>query len=144
MKTYKLSGRVQAKENKIFQDCEIRHSWFFPPVRTFVNAWNGITTFFTSEFNARIHLFSAVVVIAASFWFHISRLEFAIIIFCICLVLVTEMINTALEKAMDFISLEEHDAIRIVKDVAAGAVLVATIGAVVTAAIIFIPKIFHV
>ena len=63
------------------------------------------------------------------------------IVFCIAFVWVTEMINTAIEKAMDFISTERHEQIRNIKDMAAGAVLIASITAVIVGSIIFIPKI---
>ena len=53
---------------------------------------------------------------------------------------ITEMINTAIEKAMDFITLEKHSQIKLIKDLAAGAVLVASITALITGSIIFVPK----
>ena len=57
------------------------------------------------------------------------------------LVWVTEILNTCLEKLADFITLEQHPHIKYIKDLAAGAVLVAAIIAVVTGLLIFIPKV---
>jgi diacylglycerol kinase len=50
------------------------------------------------------------------------------------------MVNTALEKTIDFISVEKHPQIKLIKDVAAGAVLIAAIAAVIVGCFIFIPK----
>ena len=51
------------------------------------------------------------------------------------------MINTAIEKAMDYITIERKDQIRDIKDMAAGAVLIATITSIIAGSIIFIPRI---
>ena len=59
----------------------------------------------------------------------------------VALVLVTEMINTAIERAMDFITMDRHPYIKAIKDIAAGAVLVASICALLTGLFIFLPKI---
>ena len=53
------------------------------------------------------------------------------------------MFNTCIEKAMNFISMEEHPEIRFIKDVAAGAVLIASATALIIGLLIFIPKIFN-
>jgi len=53
---------------------------------------------------------------------------------------VAEMINTAIEKTIDFISVEKHPQIKLIKDIAAGAVLIASLAAVVVGLFIFIPK----
>jgi diacylglycerol kinase (ATP) len=111
-------------------------------LKSFVYAWNGIIHFFRKEHNAQLHLVSTIVVIALSFYLKVSSAEAIFLAFAIGFVWVTEMINTAIEKAMDFISLEKHHQIKLVKDLAAGAVLIASITALVTGAIIFIPKFF--
>lgn len=69
-------------------------------------------------------------------------MEVIAISFSIALVWVTEMINTAIEKSMDLISLEKHPQIKIIKDIAAGAVLVASICSAIVGSVIFLPKLF--
>jgi diacylglycerol kinase (ATP) len=54
---------------------------------------------------------------------------------------ITEMLNTCMEKMADLVTLEEHPEIKFIKDLAAGAVLVAAVIAVIIGLIIFIPKI---
>jgi Diacylglycerol kinase len=109
--------------------------------KSFTFAGRGIWRFFRVEHNAWIHLVATIIIIAFAFIFKLSRIEVICIVFCIAFVWVTEMINTAIEKVMDFISIERNEQIRNIKDLAAGAVLIASITAVIVGAIIFIPKI---
>lgn len=109
-------------------------------VKSFVYAGAGIISFFKYEHNARIHLAATIAVIMLSLLVHVSRSEAIVLTFCIALVWITEMINTAIEKTMDLISKERHPQIKAIKDMAAGSVLVAAITAVIAGAIIFIPK----
>lgn len=111
-------------------------------LQSFVFAWAGILRFFKTEHNARIHLVVTIIVFIFSFVFKINETELFAVIFSIAFVWVTEMINTSIEKTMDFISIERKPQIKNIKDLAAGAVLIATITAVATGLIIFIPKVF--
>ena len=110
-------------------------------LKSFSFAVAGILEFFLSGRNARIHLCAAIAVIITGFVFHLSSLEWIVVIIMITLVLVAEMVNTSIESLCNLVQPEIHDQVRIIKDIAAGAVLVTSIGSVVTAAIIFIPKI---
>lgn len=78
----------------------------------------------------------------AGFIVDLTLTEWIFIIGCFVSVLVTEMLNTAIEKLCDLVTLEFHPLIKIVKDVSAGMVLVSAIGSIVTGIIIFSPKIF--
>lgn len=109
-------------------------------LKSFKYAFSGIRRFFWSEHNARIHLLATLLVITASIFFKVSFLEGAILALTIALVWVAEIFNTCLEKAMDFISTERHDQIKFIKDLAAGAVLLASVCAVIVGLFIFIPK----
>jgi diacylglycerol kinase (ATP) len=110
---------------------------------SFVYAWAGIISFFRTEHNARIHLGATILVAILSFWLKINKTETVAVIFSIAFVWVTEMLNTAIEKAMDFISKERHPQIKHIKDMAAGAVLVAAVVSVVIGGIVFLPKLFQ-
>ena len=116
-----------------------RFSWK-ARAKSFVYAWDGIKALIRTEHNTYIHLALAAVVIALGFLLGISRMEFLILIVVISMVIVAEVFNTAIEKAMDFISLEKHPQIKLVKDLASAAVLLAAFAAVVVGCIIFIPK----
>ncbi len=108
--------------------------------KSFVYAFEGLIWFFKREHNAWIHGFAAILVLLLSFLFKISRLDFVAILFAIAMVLMAEMFNTAIEKIMDHLSPALHPDVKIIKDVASAAVLIAAIAAAIVGLIIFIPK----
>jgi diacylglycerol kinase len=108
--------------------------------RRFGYAIAGIIWFVVNERNARFHLASTLIVIFLGWYARVSHTEWIALIFAIAMVWVAEMLNTAVEKTMDFISQRTHYRIRIVKDVAAGAVLIASVAALCIACFVFIPK----
>ena len=107
----------------------------------FHNAIRGILIAFKNERNLQVQMVIATVVIVAGIVFELNITEWAIISISISFVIVTEMLNTAIENTLNRISLEEHPLTRNAKDVAAGAVLISCIAAVVIGCLIFIPKI---
>ncbi|WP_164216174.1 diacylglycerol kinase family protein [Virgibacillus sp. YIM 98842] len=108
----------------------------------FSYAWNGLREAAKLERNFRIHLLFAVLVIISGFLFKLAPSEWAIIIFVIGFVLVTELINTVIEKVIDYIKPDIHPTAKLIKDYAAGAVLAAAITAVLIGLIIFVPKLY--
>jgi diacylglycerol kinase (ATP) len=109
-------------------------------LKSFYYAGAGLKQFFRQEHNARIHLVAAIVVSILAWCLKVSQMEAVALVIVIGFVWVTEILNTCLEKAMDFITRERHPQIKIIKDLAAGAVLIATITAVIVGLFIFIPK----
>ena len=110
--------------------------------KSFGFAINGLRYALSSEHNLWIHLFAALLVVIGAIFFHIANTEALALCLSIGLVWCMELINTAIEKAMDFISTEIHPSIKKIKDIAAAAVLIAAITAISIGCIIFIPKIF--
>ena len=109
-------------------------------LKSFSCAINGFKILVREEHNARIHLIAAILVIVLGFVFQINMFEWVSIIFSIGLVFAFELINSALENIADFVSDEKHILIKKAKDMAAGAVLSASITAFVIGIIIFLPK----
>ena len=109
----------------------------------FGNAFNGLFYFFRHERNGKIQLTVAIVAICFALYYHVSIMEWTAVLLCIGAVLSLEMLNSAVEKLCDLVQPSFHPVIKIVKDVAAGAVLFASIISVVIAALIFLPKILH-
>ena len=109
---------------------------------SFTYAWDGIKAVFRTEHNTWIHLALTVVALLLGFILKISRGEFLVLLIVMTMVWTAEIFNTALEKTMDFISKEKHPQIKLVKDLAAAAVLLTALSALVAGAIIFIPKLF--
>lgn len=104
---------------------------------SFKNAYNGLRWAITSQPNFRVHLILSAVALLLSWYFRITRTEWAIIIFTILLGLTAELINTALESMTDLITKEWRQEAKIAKDVSAGMMLTTAIGAVVIAIIVF-------
>jgi len=105
-------------------------------------AFSGLKIVIKEEHNARIHLFTACCVLIAGAIFRISTGEWIAVVFCIGLVFALELINSAIENTADFITTERNETIKKIKDLSAGAVLVAAIASAIIGLIIFLPKIF--
>lgn len=114
-----------------------------PLLKAFSNAFNGIKYFFKNERNGKIQASVAIAVVIAGLYLHLSCTEWITIFLCICSVLVLEMLNSAIEQLCDLVHSEYHLSIKIIKDVAAGAVLFASIISSIIGLIIFLPKIFY-
>jgi diacylglycerol kinase len=109
-------------------------------IRSFGFAFKGIQYATASQLNFRIHLVATLVAIGLGFALQISVEEWQWIILSITLVLVTELLNTAIETLTDLVSPTYNIKAGHVKDVSAGAVVVAAVFAFITGLIIFIPK----
>jgi diacylglycerol kinase (ATP) len=116
-----------------------KNSFLRSRIASFKFAFQGIFFMFRTQKNAWIHLIATILVIALGFYFKLNKLEWCMIIFAIGLVISIEMINTAIETLTDLMSPEHHDKAGRVKDIAAGAVLIAAISAAVIGLIIFLP-----
>ncbi|HSH66601.1 MAG TPA: diacylglycerol kinase family protein [Bacteroidia bacterium] len=103
-------------------------------------ALQGIVTFLKTQINAWIHIGAALFACILGYLLNINKTEWCVIVLAIGLVVVAEMLNTAIEFLTDLISPSIHPLAKKAKDVAAGAVLVAAITSVVIAAFIFLPK----
>jgi diacylglycerol kinase len=103
-------------------------------------AARGFRNFIIKEHNAIIHLAATVTVVFCAIIFKVSGLEIILLTIVTGLVWTAELFNTAIEKIMDFVSLERKPQIKFIKDLAAAAVLVAAVVAIITGCLIFIPK----
>jgi diacylglycerol kinase len=108
---------------------------------SFQYAFSGIRFLLRSEHNSWLHAAATVVVIFLGIYLQVSFQEAALLTIAIGLVWITEFFNTCIEKMMDLISKETHPSIKLIKDVAAGAVLVAAIISVAIGCFVFLPKI---
>lgn len=95
-------------------------------------AIEGILWAVQTQRHLRWHFLAALMVLFAALFFRVKAGEFLLLAFAVTLVLFAELINTALEVVVDLVSPDYHPLARRAKDVAAGAVLVASVGAVVT------------
>ena len=106
-------------------------------LQSFNCAFDGLVHVFRYQRNMRIHVAVAVLVLAAGLLFDLTRLELLAVLTAITFVLVAELINSALEAAIDLFTDRFDPRARIAKDVAAGAVLVAAVNALAVAYLVF-------
>ena len=114
-----------------------RRGFFSREAESFACAFRGIAALLQGEVHARIHLVATIVVIALGWWFGITRSEWIAIILSIGLVWVAEALNTAIEYVADLAHPDEHPEVKKLKDLAAAAVLFASIVALVVGLLVF-------
>ena len=107
------------------------------------HALNGIDYAISHERNFRIEMVIAIIVSIVSFILKVSVIEWLVLIITMALVLVLEMINTAIERSVDLVTKEYRELAKVSKDVAAGAVLIMSMFSVIIGIIIFLPKIIN-
>jgi diacylglycerol kinase len=105
--------------------------------RSFKYAFAGITQLLKTEYNFKVLIFIEVLVVFTGLFFSITETEWLIILTLSALVISLEAMNSALEKICDLVSKEANSQIKIIKDIAAGAVLIVAFFAVIIGFIIF-------
>jgi len=109
--------------------------------KSFGYALRGIVLVFKSEQNFRIQLFCGLVVILLGLFFHISGTRFLFLASIITLILILECINTAIEHVADVVKPRLSEQVKMIKDIMAGAVLLATLLSIIIGVCVFWPYI---
>ena len=117
-----------------------RRGFFSREAESFACAFRGIAALLKSEVHARIHLIATMAVIALGWWCGITRNEWIAVVLSIGLVWVAEALNTAIEYVADLAHPDEHPEVKKLKDLAAAAVLFASIIALIVGMLIFWPR----
>ena len=123
--------QIQKKKSLLYQ------------LKTFRYAFQGLQWFFTSEIKAKIHSVCGLAAIILGVILKISLTEWMLIAIAIGLVFITEIINTGIELMVDEWVKEQNTAAGRIKDLAAGAVLIAAIVSLVIGVIVFLPKLIE-
>ncbi|GAA4300101.1 diacylglycerol kinase family protein [Aestuariibaculum suncheonense] len=119
-----------------------KESFFINRVKSVGYAFKGAVLLLQREASIKIQFVIALCVCAAGFFFNISSTEWILQLFAIGLVMSIEGINTAIEEIANFVHPEHHHKIGYIKDIAAGAVFIASVFASIVGLIIYLPKIF--
>ncbi|MFD1613502.1 diacylglycerol kinase family protein [Gelatiniphilus marinus] len=119
-----------------------KESFLVNRVKSVGYAFKGALILLKTEASIKIQFIIAVIVTVAGFVFNISTNEWMLQCLAIGMVISIEGINTAIEAIADFIHPEHHKKIGFIKDIAAGAVFIASIFAIIIGFIIYLPKIF--
>jgi undecaprenol kinase len=114
-----------------------------PLMKSFSFAINGIRLAIKQERNIRIHLSVSIVVFVAGIAFSISTVQWLFVLFAIGGMIALELMNTAIERLVDLVTLEFHPLAKQAKDLAAGAVFCYAIMSVIIGIIIFGPYILR-
>jgi diacylglycerol kinase len=106
-------------------------------LKSFGYALHGIWSGIRDQRNLKFQLAVAVLVVGAGFYLSITALEWCVILLCIALVIGLELVNTAVENLVDLVTLERNQLAGKIKDIAAGAVLFASVISLIIGLIVF-------
>ena len=106
-------------------------------LKSFGYAWKGFKVALKEELNLKIHLASAVIVVAMGFYYQICRMDWMVLLIMIGLVIGFELLNSAIESLTDLVTKERLPLAGKVKDISAAAVLVISVIALVVGITIF-------
>ena len=133
------STNTEARTNNL----ELRNlAWQVAPnlVLSFKYAWAGVTYAFTTQRNFRIHTIIGTLAVSLGLFLNISAAEMAVITLTCAIVMILELLNTAIEAVVDLtVKQTYHELAKIAKDCAAGAVLLSAIAALMVASWILLP-----
>nr|WP_245602796.1 diacylglycerol kinase family protein [Gloeothece verrucosa] len=139
-----LPSNAIGSRNFIEASNELRHEYAWQVASnlliSFKYAWAGVSYAFATQRNFRIHVALTIVALSLGGFFKVSPVEMAIIAVTCALVMVLELLNTALESVVDLtVGQSYHELAKIAKDCAAGAVLIAALAALLVASFVLIP-----
>lgn len=141
-KSYQSSPRLVSEGDKSFKRT---NAWHIAPnlFTSFKYAWAGVRYGFITQRNFRIHVVLGTVAISLSVLLQVGMVGMAVVTLTSALVMVLELLNTALESVVDLtVGQSYHELAKIAKDCAAGAVLISAIAAVLVASFMLLPPLF--
>ncbi len=108
-------------------------------IKSITHAFRGMRDLFRQEPNAKIHLLAAVLVVVVGIYFDISKMDWALVMIAIGMVLTAELFNTSIEELCNKVSPDYDPLIKKSKDFAAAGVLITALTAIIIGGIVFIP-----
>ena len=128
---------------KKFDRVMVKKKSFKRFLNSFVNSFNGLKYAYIHEQSFILHAIAVVVVLISGFYFHISKMQWAILLIVLAMVMITELINTSIEAAVDLVTDEYHELAKIAKDCGSAATFVASALAVGLYVYVFLPQIIN-
>lgn len=107
------------------------------------NSINGYVYAYTNEQSLTIHAILTIAVLFSGFYFHISKMQWAIIVIVMAMVIIAELLNTAIEATVDLVTDKYHELAKNAKDCASAAVFTASLLAAGLYLYVFLPKIIR-
>ena len=105
--------------------------------------FNKIKSFFNREQNLLIHITAAILVIIFGIYFNLSISEWILVFFAISIVLISELINSSIELAVDLYTTKFNSLAMVAKDTAAAAVVISAFTAAFIGLYVFLPKVLN-
>ena len=124
--------------SKISRD-DIKKKGIRRTLRTFKYSWQGLAYAYKNEQSMWVHAIASAVTITLGFIYSLTLTEWAIVLICLGVILASELINTAIEAAVDLCTLEVHPLAKIAKDCGSASTFVLTLCAVAVCLFVFIP-----
>lgn len=109
---------------------------------SFRYAFEGLMTAFKRERNLKVHMIAAFLVVVFGFVFQLTISEWMILILTIAVVIIAELINTAIERTVDLVSPKYHPLAKEAKDIAAAACLISAVTSVIIGILLFGSKLY--
>lgn len=109
--------------------------------KSFKFAFEGLAYAFRTQRNFKVQLVLGLLAIVLGLSFGFSRMEWLILLFCICLVLAAELANTVVEIVVDLVTSEIHPKAKLAKDLSAGVVLLTAIFVLLIGFLLFLPHV---
>lgn len=106
-------------------------------INAFRQATSGIITAVKEEAHLKVHLFASLVVVGMASYFNVTTIEWCVLILCCVSVISLELVNSAMERLTNAVYPHQHLNAKFIKDVTAGAVLIAALGSLISGLLIF-------
>ena len=110
-------------------------------INSIKNSWDGLKYAYTNEQSLTIHAVLTVLVLLSGIIFNATKIQWTVIVIVLALVMIAELINTAIEAVVDLVTDEYHELAKIAKDCASAAAFVASLLAAGLYVYVFLPQI---
>lgn len=104
------------------------------------NSLNGLVYAYLNEQSLMLHAFLTIFVLISGFYFHISKMQWAILVVVMAIIIIAELLNTAIEAVVDMVTDKYHELAKVAKDCASAAAFIASILALGLYLYVFLPK----
>lgn len=104
------------------------------------NSINGLIYAYLNEQSLMLHAFLTILVLVSGFYFHISKMQWAILVVVMAIIIIAELLNTAIEAVVDMVTDKYHPLAKVAKDCASAAAFIASILALGLYLYVFLPK----
>ncbi len=139
-----MGTELKEKKNKIsHREIKVKTMGIKRFINSWKNSFDGLKYAYTHEQSLLIHIFLTIIVLITGLYFKISYTNWALILFAMSLIIVTELLNTAIEAVVDLVTEEYHPLAKVAKDCASAAVFIVSLVATGMWVYVFLPKIIN-